>query len=478
MLVACAAAGCARPGGWEDAQAAWTRREPGAWAAWRALDPRTPEGAEAHRRMGAADAHYRRGVALFAAGDPEARAALEAGVALAPMDPSLYLPLARAARDRHLTARAAELYRKYLSTEPADGDAIRAELAALDASELSVLDGIEPPGPPASRRWPVPAGVAAAGLAVLALAAARRRPRRRRLCELAAESPELQPAIAYLVGVLRHELLKHRIGAVTAALDGLPASEPAQRAFLLRRLYAGEPLQVAWAGHLGTFLRALGPRFDVGRTDPAFRDAGRAVAEIASLQGALRAGDPAAAARLSAACARLSAFDRYLATLLAGFTHTIIDEALLRRLADAVRAEHAVAQVALDALEIAPLPAGVPVDAYQIDVVLVLKNVLRNAILAAGRGPAPRRVAVDVSVVVEPTGEESVRLCVSDSSPEPVALEQLRAQRPERGLGIVGAALERAGGGLDLGTPRPGYAKAVVVRLFRSQRAPASEAAA
>ncbi len=62
-------------------------------------------------------------------------------------------------------------------------------------------------------------GLAAAALllAIAALLAILARPGLggKSLAELAMARPELHPAIAYLVSSVRHELLKHRIGAVS-----------------------------------------------------------------------------------------------------------------------------------------------------------------------------------------------------------------------------------------------------------------------
>ncbi|HEX4456995.1 MAG TPA: hypothetical protein VIA18_03450, partial [Polyangia bacterium] len=134
LLLAATLSGCGDGRAWREADAAWRQRDARAWPLWRALDDGNPRGRAAHERLRAADRDYRRGIAALAAGDTNgARAALAAAVAQAPMDPALYLPLARACRDRGLDERAATLYRSFLAqaaTGP-DADAARAELAAL-----------------------------------------------------------------------------------------------------------------------------------------------------------------------------------------------------------------------------------------------------------------------------------------------------------------------------------------------------------
>lgn len=460
---------------WAHAESLWREKSPSAYRAWRSLDPASDEGRKAAVRLALAEAHYLRGIERLREGQPGSREALLDGVARAPMDPALYLPLARACKQRQLPLRAAEFYRKYLQQGGSDPQA-RAELAQLDAPLDDIFDPAAPPvtalaPPPTVPGWLAVSGGTALLLALVGLLAVWQRGRgRRSLVELAQASPELHPALAYLIGCLRHELLKHRILAVGDAVRALAAGTPlpGQRAFLLARLFSGEPLRVAWAGHLGTFIRALGPRFDLARGDRGFREAGRAVGELASLEVAFARGDADAPARLERAYERLRAFDRTLGAFAAGLTQTPVDAALLREVVDAVRAEYAAGQVALDEVQLAEVPAGVAVEVYRLDLVLILKNLTRNAILAVGRAPAPRRIALDVQVCLEPTGEEIVRVRVRDSSPEPLSPGALIGRAQDRGLGIVTTALDRYDGCLELLPAADGFEKGVAVRLFRA----------
>jgi hypothetical protein len=480
VLLGCAAAAWlyARDGAWRRAQAAWRAHDPAAWRDWQALDAHGSDGRRAHARLSAADAEYRRGIALLAANQPGAREALRTAAATAPMDPALYLPLARACRDRGLLERAADLYRKFLAAAPAAAaaDEARAELAALGDDVAPLLDEVAP----ATRMDPAPLVaamlVALAGAAALVVLVARRRHRGRTLVELAALHPELQPAIAFLVGCLRHELLKQRIVATGEAVQALARgdAQPGEREFLLARLYGGEPLTLAWAGHLSAFLRALGPHFDPVRNDRTFRDADRAIAAVSRLSAAVNRKEAAGDAwrRLADAHARLVAFDGSLATLTAQLTHTRLDAALVREVIDAVRGELGLG-AALDEAAVGAVADGVAVEMYRFDLVLVLKNVVRNAMTAAAAGPAPRRVLVDVAVALEATGEEIVRVRVRDTSP---GLPASPAALSTRGLGLVGTVLDRYDGSLAVEPAGDGYAKAVVVRLFRAL-GPAAEAA-
>ena len=469
-------AGCARDGdrAWRRADELWQRRDPAAFAAWQRLDPSTPAGASAHHRLARAADEYRRGIALLSDGDARARQLLAEAANRAPLDPVLYLPLARACHQRGLDERAAEMYRKFLAQAPAgpDADAARRE---LDALSEDIGASFEAPrvATPAARGWLLWPGALGLALTVLGAWLWARARRRTSLGTLAADNPELQPAIAFLVGCLRHELLKHRIiaigDAVRAVADG--SLGESERRFLLLRLYGGEPLAVAWAGHLGAFMRALGPRFDLVRRDPAFADAGRAINGIAGAEAALTRGDGEAARRILGAHQRLVAFDAALGQLTARLQHTVVDGALLSALVDDVRRELANAPVEVT---VAPPPPGISAECYRFDLTLVVRNVVRNAVAAAASGPAPARVAVDVELALEATGDEVVRIRVRDTNPSPVPAP---AQTIEaRGLVLVRAALQRCDGSISVEPGGDGFAKSVVVRLFGALEA-AAEAA-
>ncbi|MCC6875386.1 MAG: hypothetical protein IT378_13855 [Sandaracinaceae bacterium] len=479
---------------WAAARALWTiERDPAAYGAWVAIDPATPEGHEAQRLLRDAEGRYRVGIDQVRRGDPEARETFERAVRIAPMRPDLYLPLARAFRTQaelapenpHLFIRAAEYYRKFLVLRPDHAEAARAaaELGEIDPDATRLLEApvgegrsgtLEPVAAqePAGPSWPLVAALSALALALAALTVLGWRTRASLLDleALAERRPELHPAIAYLVGGLRHELLKHRIGAVADAVKALVrggASE-AQQEFLQGRLFGGEPLDRAWEGHLRAFERALGPELDLRRSDRAFRRAATAIRSIAALEARLRRGDARAAARLGRSHAVLRELDEKLAQLGHRLVRTTVDGALLREVVDEVRSEYAAGRVALDEVAIrAPEPAPM-VEVFRVDLVLVLKNVVRNAIGAVGRSEPPRRIGLDVETELEPTGEETVRIRVRDSSPERVELEDLRDRGVDRGLGLVTAALSRYQGALDVEQGEGAFAKAIVLRFFRA----------
>jgi hypothetical protein len=491
LLVSCTTDAAAATQQWHAALTDWEQtRNPAAYGAWLAIDARFPEGQEAHRRIREADRLYRDGIARVAAGDPSARQPFEEAVRTAPMDPRLYLPLARAFRSQaelapdnpHLFIRAAEYYRKFLTLTPedADHDVARRELEELDP-ESAVVAPLDVPA--ATTTLPSDAGFSSSPLAIatilsaiavlLALAALVvivARPSGRSLAELAAARPELHPAIAYLVSSLRHELLKHRIGAVSSGIDALAegrASSP-QREFVSARLFGGEPLALAWEGHVRAFERALGPELDLQRRDRGFRRAARAIAEIGRLEAPLSRGDPRASKRLRDAHADLGQLDRELAELVSKMVRTRVDDALLRQILDDVRTEYAASRVSLGAIAIeTPHPAP-EIEVFRVDLVLVLKNVLRNAILAVGRMDPPGRVKIEVVVELEATGEENVVLRVLDTSPETLTTEAIYERRVDRGLGLVTAALTRYDGAIVVEPAEAPWAKAVALRFFRA----------
>ncbi len=459
---------------WELAEKAWQRGEAGAYALWKDLGTDTSIGREAQRRLAQADPFYREGVELLREGDPNARQSLARGVELAPMDPSLYLPLARACRDQGLSLRAAEYYTKFLTAFP-DGERAeeaRAELRRLDPQLAGVFESrtVLPRAPAAPERSPwvlVLVGVLLGGILTLTGQTVVRffRTRGVSLEKLVEGSPEFHPAIAYLVGSLRHELLKHRIGAAADAIRN--AGDEERLTFLRKRLYGGQPLVEAWEAHLNAFERALGHRVDLHR-DRSFRRGGRAIRKIARLEDGIAAGSGRSLRELAKAHTTLMELDRQLADLIGALIRTLVDESLLEEVAREVRAEHSAGAVELETLAIDAPEERVVLDVFRVDLVLILKNILRNAILAVAEDPAPRHVCLDAVLELEPTGEETVRIRVHDSSSKELDPEVLFDRRVDRGLGLVAAAVHRYGGTIDVEGAEEPYEKRVVIAFFRT----------
>lgn len=459
---------------WERAQKAWERGEAGAYGLWKDMDTDTSIGREAHRRLAQADPFYREGVELLREGDPDARLALARGVELAPMDPSLYLPLARACRDQGLSLRAAEYYTKFLTAFPEGrrADEARVELRRLDPQLAGVFESrtVLPRAPAAPGRSPwllVLVGVLLGGVLTLTGQTVARffRTRGVSLEKLVEGSPEFHPAIAYLVGSLRHELLKHRIGAAADAIRNTADEE--RLAFLRKRLYGGQPLVEAWEAHLLAFERALGHRVDLHR-DRSFRRAGRAIRRIARLEEGIAGGSPRALRELARSHTTLMELDRQLADLIGALIRTLVDATLLEEVAHEVRSEHSAGAVELETLAIEAPDERVVLDVFRVDLVLILKNILRNAILAVSEDPAPRHVRLDAVLELEPTGEETVRIRVHDSSSKELDPEILFDRRVDRGLGLVAAAVHRYGGTIDVEPAEAPFEKRVVIAFFRT----------
>ena len=461
---------------WTEAERAWRQGDLNAYRLWTELRDSSATGREARSRIREADSHYKRGIRMLEAGDAGAKDELAKGVALAPMNPDLYLRLARACRDRDIALRAAEYYSKYLALFPngAESDAARSELRQLDPELAGILGPasaavVQPTEP--QRVWlPFLIGLLAGAAVALGTQAGFRwfRGRGISLQRLVRESPEFHPAVAYLVGSLRHELLKHRIGAAADALatSTNPTASEDRLSFLHERLFGGQPLEQAWEGHVVAFEQALGHRVDI-RRDRWFRSGGRAVRQISALSETLRSGDAAALATLRKAHSQLMNLDRALANLVGDLVRTPLDRNLLEEVVDEVRAEHSAGRVEVDGIDIEPPSQEIVLEVFRVDLVLILKNILRNALLAVNRSAPPRRVGIRVQVELEPTGEEIVTIQIQDSSDEPLDSAILFDRRVDRGLGLVAAAVHRYGGSIDVVETSAPFRKAVVVSFFR-----------
>lgn len=466
---------------WRLAEKAYREHGDGsAYHLWADLDSAAPKGREAHQRLAAADQHYRHAIDLFRANEPGVREAMQEGLALGPIDPAHYLTLARLCAEHGITFRAADFYRKYLNQgpAPAEASAARQELANLAAGKDPFpplfAEGSRPPESQPARPiwtlgWIAPALVIALGIAVVAALILRARNRRRGLRRLLADRPEWHQTVAYHLGCLRHEFLKHRVGPLGEPLRAIAhatASED-ENQFLHDRLAQGAPLRLAWRAQLHALERSLGIAWRLDSVDPMFRQPRVAMEHLGRQRWPIR---PADAKRLLAAHAALMTFDRQISDLVAGLVRCTVDEPLLRDVVESARSEWVTGKVPLDEIRIGPVPPGVEVDVFRTDLRIVLKNVVRNAVQAVAAAPAPRRLAVDVQVEPEPTGEEFVVFRVRDSSPSGLHPGDSKGADMEHGLGIVNTALRRYDGSLQVVPQSDGYAKAVLIRFFHSQR--------
>ena len=495
LAFALALAACTSPqrtDPWPAARALFDRRDPRAFDAWRAL-PEWSEGhSEAQRRLEEADPYYREAVRHLAVeDDAAAQEAIRGGLERGPMDPAYYPVLARVFLDRETPAEAIRFFQRYLRARPnaPDASAIRDELGELSPGAAILLDA-PPELTPASEESAAPSvplvawvllGVMAGILAAVAAARLRARLATRGfgLPRVIAEQPELHPAIAMLVGSLRHELLKHRVAATRDVLslwaDGC-ASE-AQQTFLRDRLLGSGanggaliPLDRAFDAYVRAFERSLGGRFDASR-DPSFRAARAAIREILARTPAVGEDpSPRVWRNLEGAHVRLAGFDRELEQLTEGLIRTQVDEALLLEVVAEVREEYAAGRVALASIEV-HVEESAAVEVFRVDLALVLKNVVRNAILAAGRGEDPAAVLIRTSLDLEETGEETLHFEIHDTSPEALTLDAIRDGEIGRGLGLVRAAVDRYGGAIAVAEGAEGFAKAVVISFPRAYQA-------
>ncbi|MEO6954294.1 MAG: hypothetical protein ABI321_21000 [Polyangia bacterium] len=414
--------------GWSDAQAEWQARRPHAWDTWRKVAA-GPDGAEASRRLAGSAQLYESGVAAFERGDERATQALRAAAEVGPIEPSLYLRLARACRARGATVRAADFYRKLIAERSgvARLEAER-ELAEIDRD---VVDPFEPANDVRTPYWPFALG----GLLVAAtivLLLRRRSVDVQRILEM---HPERAVAFAYQVGVLRHELFKHGLR---------PLRDGDQR--------NGAIVARAWRAHVDDLGLLLGLSAGWVEREPSFAAVDRAIERLARGQHVA-----------------LDCVDRLEQQLVAWVRlakHTRVDGALLDRIVESLRDEHPGRRLAAE-LVVRPAMDAPLAAIYEHDLALVLRNLLRNAVEAA---PS---VLLEVHVHVDDAGREWVRIGVHDPS-----TARPRAGASDRGLGIVRATLERYGGALLDGAPAPGFAKAVVLSIPAAEEAPVAGALA
>ena len=243
--------------------------------------------------------------------------------------------------------------------------------------------------------------------------------------------------------------------------------------FLHKRLFGGERLDEAWTGYLQSF-RARWVPTSIFCAVIAISVELSAQFGSCRLELPLLHGDRGALRKLLSAQTELLRFDRQAGG--AGDTSAAYAaRSRTDRASGAVGTRRAAGQPGpLDAVEITEPEEPVLVAVYRTDLLLILKNLLRNAILAVGRCPAPRQIAVDVVLELLPTGEEVVKLRVHDSSPETLTPEQIyrsgdaAAQGAQHGLSLVTAALSLYSGSISVGAGRAGYQKCVIVQLFRA----------
>jgi tetratricopeptide (TPR) repeat protein len=427
------------------------------------------------RQLKRADGLYRAGLDHLEAGrDEEARLALARGLDAGPIDPHLYLELGDIYRQRGLHGRAVSWYGRYLAfmnqAQEAVDDRVLADIAAYVDTEGGRLTDIERPS---GRTWTMPL-VAAGFLSLLVVGAVvlLQRQRRQSLAELVERYPELHPHLSYAIGCLRHELLKHRLGALGEAAQALRRNRSlneSQRAYLRERLYGGEALTSLWQVYVETFDRLTGRQLDLLRADRQFRASFRAVRSLEGLRPRFAQPEENLAEHLEGARRQLVDFDSYLRRIAERACRCRVDGQLLRDALFAVQGETRAAAVHLDEIRFGEPPPDLFVEVLRSDLLLVLRNLVRNAILAMSLDEASRRVlGLDVALRREPTGDESVLIRVRDTSSHHFTTRDIYSRSPDRGLALVVAAVTRYDGSVAVEEGEGEWSKAVVVRLFRA----------
>ncbi len=299
-----------------------------------------------------------------------------------------------------------------------------------------------------TRPRPILYGVAGVlALAVLLAWLARRR--HPRIDELLHRHPERTAAFRYACGVLRHEVLKHRLVPLRSARQDL--NPPV------------DPLGASWRRHLDALAAALGVPILLVLRHPSFAAADRAMRTLIEVE---RNGGVAAPPTLEL----LGRFDTELDGWARLGDRCAVDGPLLDRLVESLRDEHPNRRLPVAVDLAAPEPLWVSMFSH--DLLLVLRNLTRNAVTVAYAMNA-QAIRIDTTVYLDETGQEWVRVAIHDTS----SLRPPSERAHDRGLGLVRTTLERYGGALVESQPAPGYAKALAVSLPLLECAPARELA-
>jgi tetratricopeptide (TPR) repeat protein len=454
-----------------------------------AIPAQSPEREAADARLATAERDYEEGLRLFSeaqayeqAGQHEeaekkrdaVSSAFERGLTLAPMRPRLLFRLAEAYEIAGNYPGAAKFYRRAAMLSP-DETSRREELCKT--SLPSVVDDLfssdAPPAPvvseppPALPLWPFYVGAALSFAALgLGLWAFRSRQKGRFTLEaFAARVPEAGPELAREISCIRHELIKHRLGLAPALVQN--GSQDEVREFVRARL--GGDLLGDFARHVSALQRIASERLTPPHEDPLLAPLARAVARAAKTSQAL-ARDPhskRAARDLDGLREDLLSADHSLARLVTSLGQTALDAAFLRDAAASVRQEPRIESLPLDAVTYAEVTPAPLVSIPRVDLLIVVKNLVRNALLALSHAKGRRLLSLEVALLVEPTGEESALLRIRDSAP---GQPQLASPKAGSGLWIVQKTLLRYDGAVSVEAEPKGspFTKAVVVRLFRA----------
>jgi signal transduction histidine kinase len=388
------------------------------------------------------------------------------GLNLAPMRPHILLRIGDAYLAAQNYERAANFYRRYALFTQED----KTELEAFCKEEqaLAFTEELVTTLNPEEEElwWPIYLGASLSILSLgLALVYLRNRRKGITLEEFSQKVPEAGPEIAREISCVRHELIKHRLG-LAPALVKANETEGA-REFVLARL--GGDLEGDFERHIESLQRIASGRLEAPDDDPMLRPLARAVRRAARMSKKLASASDTKQAKkeLESVRADLLVADKALARLVSSIGQTTLDASFLRDAVAGVRQEPRIQNLPLDAINYAEITPAPQVSIPRIDLSIVVKNLVRNALIALGNIQEKKLLSLEVSVEIEITGEESVLLKIKDSAPK---IPDANDNDVGRGLWIVQKTLQRYDGAISVEREPEGspFTKALVVRLFRA----------
>lgn len=312
------------------------------------------------------------------------------------------------------------------------------------------------------------------GLGSAVLWAGLRWRRRRRISHLLDRDPSVWRELASLASSIRHEVLRHHLGALGPVAEALERGDDGPARWLAERLDAPDGPLVRARERLES-VRALaasrGLHVDLGR-DPTFAGLTRLIDGLDVLRPSLRQGRVEAAWRLHALALLLEdEVDPALTALVRDAGRIQLDCNLIQRAIVAVESEPTATWSGAVSFGVEPVPDQLFVRAFHEDLHEVLCNLLRNAGSASSEAGADR-VSIRVELEEDPiTALEEVAIRVADLAPSSLSSESAQQAALERGLGLTVDRLNRCGGSLRV-EPEPGFEKAVVARLPRVEPTP------
>jgi signal transduction histidine kinase len=408
------------------------------------LDPEQPEILVVLGRLYEADGEADRAVAAWTRAVADERpAAAGAHVYLAERAWATYRP-----------DRAAGHLATYRALAPpgAVASGIEARAAALERRVRGLRDGALALG-----------GVGVLAGVGLAVGWGWRRARRRTVAQLLQADPGSWREVARITAALRHEVLKHALGALPEVARALDAGDVEPAAWLSQRLTDPEGPLVAADRRVGE-LRALaagrGIVLDLRGLDPVFAPLGRALARLSALAPALARGDDVSDELRAVDATLREVVAPGLARLVASASTLTVDAAALDAAVARARADATASWRDRVAIVVEPPAIPLRIRAFRQDLDDVLVNLIRNAAAAS-----PDGVAVSATLDEDPiTALRSVAIRVADRAPRRLTTAMIRGRYIERGLGLTVDLVGRMGGGVTV-QPHEGYEKAVVVRL-------------